>query len=182
MTLERICTDLLEAIGEDPSREGLIKTPERWARAMEYLTRGYNEDPGEILRSAIFHEDTQEIVLVRQIEFYSMCEHHMIPFFGKAHIGYIPDRKIVGISKLARVCESFSRRLQVQERLTAEIAQCLMDNLEPLGVGVVMEAHHMCMMMRGVEKQGSSTVTSAMLGTFRNNASSRNEFMRLVGL
>lgn len=180
--LESNCRRLLELVGEDPTRQGLVKTPERMAKAYAYLTSGYEMDPEAILKGAIFDEPSEEIVLVKNIELYSMCEHHFLPFFGKAHVGYIPNNRVVGLSKLARLVEVFSRRLQVQERLTHQVAQCLWETLKPHGVAVIIDAHHMCMMMRGVEKQGSSTVTSAMLGTFRNNASSRNEFMRLVGL
>lgn len=180
--LEANCKCLLQLLGEDPNRQGLLKTPERMARAYAYLTSGYGMDAEAIVKGAIFDEPSEEIVLVKNIELYSMCEHHFLPFFGKAHVGYIPNNRVVGLSKLARVVEVFSRRLQVQERLTHQIAQCLWESLKPHGVAVIVDANHMCMMMRGVEKQGSSTVTSAMLGTFRNNASSRNEFMRLVGL
>jgi len=181
MDLEALCQGLLTAIGEDPQREGLLKTPERFARAFTYLTRGYEMKPEDVIADAIFTEETsQNLVLVRNIEFYSLCEHHMLPFFGRAHVAYIPNGKIVGISKLARLCEVFSRRLQVQERLTQQLAECLMEHLQPLGVAVVMEAHHLCMMMRGVEKQASSTITSSMLGTFRTNASSRSELLSLI--
>ena len=178
--LESNCGRMLELVGEDPTRQGLLKTPERMSKAYAYLTSGYHLDADAILKGAIFDEQSEEIVLVRNIELYSMCEHHFLPFFGKAHVGYIPNNRVVGLSKLARVVEVFSRRLQVQERLTHQIARCLWETLQPHGVAVVIDAHHMCMMMRGVEKQGSSTVTSAMLGSFRNNVSSRNEFMRLI--
>ncbi len=180
-SLITLCRQLLEEIGEDPSREGLEKTPERMASAYLYLTKGYDETPAEIIGDALFEDYTEEIVLVKDIEFYSLCEHHVIPFFGKAHVAYIPNGRIVGISKLARIVELFSRRLQVQERLTRQIADSLMEHLEPLGVAVVMEAHHMCMMMRGVEKQASSTVTSAMRGVFRHNPATRAEFLNLLG-
>ncbi|MHB2018144.1 MAG: GTP cyclohydrolase I FolE [Candidatus Xenobia bacterium] len=175
-----ICRDLLTKVGEDPTREGLLRTPLRMAHAYSFLTKGYREDPAAVIGDALFQEDTQEIVLVRNIEFYSMCEHHFLPFFGKAHIGYIPDGKIIGISKLARLVEVFSRRLQVQERLTQQVADCLLQHLKPNGVAVIMEANHLCMMMRGVEKQGSSTITSAMHGVFRHNPSTRAEFLTLL--
>lgn len=178
--LEALAEELLVQLGEDPAREGLVKTPSRIASALSYLTKGYAEDPSEVIGDALFEAECQEIVLVRGIEFYSLCEHHMLPFIGTAHIGYIPDKHIVGLSKVARVVEVFSRRLQVQERLTQQIADCLLDHLKPLGVAVVMEANHLCMMMRGVEKQGSSTITSAMHGVFRNNLSTRSEFMGLI--
>ena len=172
--------DMLELVGEDPAREGLLKTPERVERAMRWLTRGYELDAAEVIGDALFQEDHQNMVVVRDIEFYSMCEHHMLPFFGKAHVAYIPDGRIVGLSKVARVVDVFARRLQVQERLTDQIAQALEDALRPRGVGVVLEASHFCMMMRGVEKQNSRTLTSALRGVFREDASTRNEFLRLV--
>jgi len=172
--------DMLALVGEDPSRDGLLKTPERVERAMRWLTRGYELDAAEVIGDALFEEDHQNMVVVRDIEFYSMCEHHMLPFFGKAHVAYIPDGRIVGLSKMARVVEVFARRLQVQERLTDQIAQALEDALHPRGVGVVIEASHFCMMMRGVEKQNSRTLTSALRGVFREDASTRNEFLRLV--
>ena len=171
---------MLELVGEDPSREGLLKTPERVERAMRWLTRGYEQEAAEVIGDAVFEEDHQNMVVVRDIEFYSMCEHHMLPFFGKAHVAYIPDGRIVGLSKMARVVDVFARRLQVQERLTDQIAQALEDALRPRGVGVVLEASHFCMMMRGVEKQNSRTLTSALRGVFREDASTRNEFLRLV--
>jgi GTP cyclohydrolase I len=172
--------DMLELVGEDPSRDGLLKTPERVERAMRWLTRGYELDAADVIGDALFEEDHQNMVVVRDIEFYSMCEHHMLPFFGKAHVAYIPDGRIVGLSKVARVVDVFARRLQVQERLTDQIAQALEDALRPRGVGVVLEASHFCMMMRGVEKQNSRTLTSALRGVFREDASTRNEFLRLV--
>lgn len=178
--LERLNRELLKQVGEDPSREGLVQTPRRMARAVRYLTHGYSEDPAKVIGDAIFHENTQEMVLVRNIELYSLCEHHFLPFFGKAHVGYIPDGRIIGLSKLARVVEIFSRRLQVQERLTQQIADCLVEHLQPLGVAVVIEAQHLCMMMRGVQKQSSTTITSAMEGTFRTNPSTRAEFLNLL--
>lgn len=179
-SLEKLNREILRQVGEDPSREGLLQTPRRMARAISYLTHGYGEDPAQVIGDAIFHENTQEMVLVRNIELYSLCEHHFLPFFGKAHVGYIPDGRIIGLSKLARVVEIFSRRLQVQERLTQQIADCLVEHLQPLGVAVVIEAQHLCMMMRGVQKQSSTTITSAMEGTFRTNPSTRAEFLNLL--
>ena len=172
--------DMLELVGEDPDRDGLLKTPERVERAMRWLTRGYDLDAAEVIGDALFEESHQNMIVVRDIEFYSMCEHHMLPFFGKAHVAYIPDGRIVGLSKVARVVDVFARRLQVQERLTDQIAEALDDALAPRGVGVVLEASHFCMMMRGVEKQGSRTLTSALRGAFREDASTRDEFLRLV--
>ena len=172
--------DMLELVGEDPARDGLVKTPERVERAMHWLTRGYDMDAGEVIGDALFEDDHQNMIVVRDIEFYSMCEHHMLPFFGQAHVAYIPDGRVVGLSKVARVVEVFARRLQVQERLTDQIAEALEDALAPRGVGVVLEASHFCMMMRGVEKQGSRTLTSALRGVFREDASTRDEFLRLV--
>ena len=167
-------------VGEDPEREGLVKTPGRVARSMAFLTRGYQQDARTVIGDAMFEEEHANMILVRDIELYSMCEHHMLPFFGKAHIAYIPDGRIVGLSKLARVVDIFARRLQVQERLTVEIAQAITDVLRPRGVGVVIEAAHLCMMMRGVQKQNSTTVTSAVLGTFREDPKTRDEFLRLI--
>mgnify|MGYP003546519749 CR=1 FL=1 len=172
--------DMLELVGEDPDRDGLVKTPERVERAMRWLTRGYDLDAAEVIGDALFEETHQNMIVVRDIEFYSMCEHHMLPFFGKAHVAYIPDGRIVGLSKVARVVDVFARRLQVQERLTDQSADALDDALAPRGVGVVLEASHFCMMMRGVEKQGSRTLTSALRGAFREDASTRDEFLRLV--
>lgn len=172
---------ILTAIGEDPAREGLQGTPDRVARTWDTLSAGYREDPVEILEGAIFHEECNEMVLVREIELYSMCEHHLLPFFGKCHVGYLPNGKIAGLSKIARVVDVFARRLQVQERLTGQIARALDDVLGPHGVGVVIEARHLCMMMRGVEKQNSLAVTSCMLGAFKSDPKTRNEFMELVG-
>ena len=170
----------LSAIGENPDREGLLKTPERVARSMAFLTQGYQQDALTVIGDAVFEEENSNMILVRDIEFYSMCEHHMLPFFGRAHVAYIPDGRMVGLSKLARVVDVFARRLQVQERLTVEIAQALTDVLRPRGVGVVIEAAHLCMMMRGVQKQNSSTVTSAVLGSFRDDPKTRDEFLRLI--
>ena len=169
----------LSLLGEDPEREGLIKTPERVAKAMQYMTQGYNLDAHAILNSAKFHEEVSEMIIVKDIELYSMCEHHMLPFFGKAHIAYIPNGWITGLSKLARVVDVFSRRLQVQERLTTQILQAIKDTLNPLGVAVVIEAQHLCMMMRGVQKQNSVTTTSAFDGEFHKN-STRSEFVKLI--
>ena len=170
----------LELIGEDPTREGILKTPGRVAKAMLWMTQGYQQDARTVIGDAMFAEAHNNMVLVRDIELYSMCEHHMLPFFGKAHVAYIPDGHIVGLSKLARVVDIYARRLQVQERLTEEIAQALTDVLKPKGVGVVIEAAHLCMMMRGVQKQNSKTVTSAVRGTFRSDSKTRDEFLRLT--
>ena len=179
-SLKEHYSKVLELIGEDPSREGLIKTPERVAKAMQFLTQGYEMNATEILQSAMFSEDYSQMVLVKEIEFYSLCEHHLLPFLGKAHIAYIPDGNIVGLSKLPRVVDTFSRRLQVQERLTNEIRDCIQDTLKPKGVAVVMEARHLCMQMRGVEKQSSLTTTSAFSGVFLESEKTRLEFMNLI--
>ncbi len=170
----------LELVGEDPAREGLLKTPERVAKAMSWLTRGYAMDVADVVGDAVFAEEHASMVMVRDIEFYSLCEHHMLPFFGKAHIAYIPNGRIVGLSKLPRIVEVFARRLQVQERLTQQVAEAIEEVLKPEGVGVVMEASHLCMMMRGVEKQASSTITSALRGSFKDDAKTRDEFLRLA--
>ncbi|MCO4293080.1 GTP cyclohydrolase I FolE [Solitalea sp. MAHUQ-68] len=172
--------DILKDIGEDPNREGLLKTPERVAKALQFLTHGYDLNPSEILKSAMFTEEYSQMVLVKDIEVYSMCEHHMLPFFGKAHVAYIPNGKVVGLSKIPRVVDAFSRRLQVQERLTNEIRDCIQDTLSPLGVAVVIECKHMCMSMRGIQKQNSVTTTSAFTGEFINNEKTRYEFMQLI--
>jgi GTP cyclohydrolase I len=172
--------EAIDLLGEDSSREGLVKTPERVAKAMQFLTQGYQMDAEAILNSAKFHEEVSEMVIVKDIELYSMCEHHMLPFYGKAHIAYIPNGWITGLSKLARVVDVYSRRLQVQERLTTQILDVIKDTLEPLGVAVVIEASHLCMMMRGVQKQNSVTTTSAFWGEFERNES-RSEFIRLIG-
>jgi len=171
---------ILGQIGEDPNREGLLKTPERVAKAMQFLTHGYHLDPEKILLSARFREDYQQMVIVKDIEIYSMCEHHLLPFFGKAHIAYIPDKYIVGLSKIPRVVDAYARRLQVQERLTTQIRDCIQTTLNPLGVAVVIEAHHLCMQMRGVQKQNSVTSTSAFTGEFENDRT-RSEFISLIG-
>ena len=179
-SLKEHYTKVLDLIGEDSSREGLIKTPERVAKAMQFLTHGYDINPSEILESAMFSEDYSQMVLIKEIEFYSLCEHHLLPFLGKAHIAYIPDGKIVGLSKVPRVVDAFSRRLQVQERLTNEIRDCIQNTLKPKGVAVVMEARHLCMQMRGVEKQNSMTTTSAFSGAFLDSEKTRLEFMNLI--
>lgn len=172
--------DILRDIGEDPDREGLLKTPERVAKALQYLTHGYDLKPDEILKSAMFTEEYSQMVLVKDIEVYSMCEHHMLPFFGKAHVAYIPNGKVVGLSKIPRVVDAFARRLQVQERLTNEIRDCIQETLSPLGVAVVIECKHMCMSMRGIQKQNSVTTTSAFTGEFISNEKTRFEFMQLI--
>jgi len=179
-TLSSAVTTILGGLGENPEREGLLKTPERVAKSLRFLTKGYRENPEELLKKAVFKESYDEMVLVKDIELFSMCEHHMLPFFGKAHVAYIPDGKIVGLSKIARVVEVFARRLQVQERLTQQIRDAIQDVLNPKGVGVVIEAKHMCMVMRGVEKQNSVTTTSAMSGEFISSPSTRSEFLRLI--
>jgi GTP cyclohydrolase I len=172
-------TKIIDLLGEDTDREGLEKTPLRAAKAMKFLTEGYEKDPRQILQSAMFNEDYNEMVIVKDIELYSLCEHHMLPFFGKAHIAYIPNGKIVGLSKIPRVVDVFSRRLQVQERLTEQVLDCINETLEPIGVGVVIEASHMCMMMRGVQKQNSTTTTSGFRGSFKET-DTRNEFLKLI--
>ncbi len=179
-TIAKNIKSILSEIGENPEREGLIKTPVRVAKSMGFLTNGYNQNPAEILKSAMFDEDYSQMVLVKDIELYSMCEHHMLPFFGKSHIAYIPNRKIVGLSKIPRIVDVFSRRLQVQERLTDEIKDCIQDALEAKGVAVVIEAQHLCMQMRGVQKQHSSTTTSAFSGIFLKDEKTRSEFMNLI--
>jgi GTP cyclohydrolase I len=179
-SIEKAVAEILLRLGENPQREGLVKTPQRVARALEYLTKGYTEDPKKVINGALFVEDYSEMIVLRDIDFFSMCEHHILPFFGTAHVAYIPKHRIVGISKLARLVEVYSRRLQVQERLTTQIANMLMDELDPLGVAVVLRAEHLCMRMRGVEKQNSVVLTSAMLGVFRTHQETRQEFMTLV--
>ncbi|HNV99426.1 MAG TPA: GTP cyclohydrolase I FolE [Chitinophagales bacterium] len=182
-TIEQISESyrsIIERLGEDPEREGLVKTPERIAKAMQFLTQGYAQDAEAVIRSAMFSENCSEMVIVKDIELYSMCEHHMLPFFGRAHVAYIPNGKIVGLSKIARVVDIFSRRLQVQERLTHQILEALQNTLNPIGVAVVIEASHLCMMMRGVQKQNSVTTTSAFTGQFQE-VQTRNEFINLIG-
>lgn len=174
--------EILRLLGEDPDREGLVKSPERIAKAMLFCTGGYDQDPESILRSAIFHEDYKQMVVVKDIEIYSLCEHHMLPFFGKAHVAYIPNGTIVGLSKIARVVEAYARRLQVQERLTKQIKDCIQHTLSPIGVAVVIEAQHMCMSMRGVQKQNSVTTTSDFTGAFMNDPKTREEFMHIIGV
>jgi GTP cyclohydrolase I len=175
-----IYKEVLNQIGENPNREGLLKTPERVAKSMQFLTQGYDLDPKKIMESALFHEEYSEMVIVKDIEVYSLCEHHILPFFGKAHVAYIPNGTIVGLSKIPRVVDAFSRRLQVQERLTIEIRDCIQETIKPKGVAVVIECSHMCMQMRGVQKQNSVTTSSAFTGLFLSNASTRKEFINLI--
>jgi GTP cyclohydrolase I len=178
--MKNIYEELLLKIGEDPQREGLLNTPDRAAKAMSFLTQGYEQSVEQVINDAIFSVEDNHMVIVKDIELYSLCEHHILPFFGKCHIGYIPDGKVLGVSKLARLVDLFARRLQIQERLTNQIAQTIMEVIAPEGVGVVIEAKHLCMMMRGVEKQNSCMVTSAMLGSFRRDRATRNEFLQLI--
>ena len=178
--VEGLVESLLKEIGEDPTREGLRDTPERVSRSLSFLTQGYQGDPRLILNEAVYEEDCNEMVIVKDIDFYSLCEHHLLPFFGRAHVAYVPDGRIVGLSKLVRILEVFSRRLQVQERLTNEFAAVIQDVLRPRGVAVVLEAAHLCMMMRGVQKQNSVAITSAMLGEFESDPKTRSEFMQLI--
>ncbi len=180
MLMEKIIRDLLIAIGEDPDREGLLKTPERVKRSLGFLTEGYTQDPRSLIMNSVFSDKHEEMILVKDIPLYSMCEHHLLPFFGHAHVGYLPNDKIVGISKIARMVDLFARRLQLQERLTNQIADTLMDILQPKGVAVVVEAEHLCMQMRGVQKRGTSVITSAMHGAFRKRPETRAEFMNLI--
>lgn len=177
---EQIYRDLLKSIGEDEQRDGLKKTPERAARAFEYLTKGYQQDIDKVINNAIFSSDNDEMIIVKDIEMYSLCEHHLLPFFGKCHVGYIPQGKVLGLSKIARIVDVFARRLQIQENLTKQIADTIMKYTDAQGVGVVVEAQHLCMMMRGVEKQNSLMKTSHMIGTFRSNSSTRSEFLSLI--
>ncbi|GAC1430331.1 MAG: GTP cyclohydrolase I FolE [Terriglobales bacterium] len=179
-SLEELVREMIVRLGEDPTREGLVRTPERVQRAWEYLTRGYKEDPEEMLKNALFSVNYDEMVIVKDVEMFSLCEHHMLPFFGKVHVAYIPNGKVIGLSKIPRLIEMFSRRLQIQERLTTQIAETIQNVIEPQGVGVVIEARHLCMMMRGVEKQHSATVTSSMLGCFREEQETRTEFLSLI--
>lgn len=178
--IQPLVTDLIKALGEDPEREGLIRTPERVERAMRFLTKGYRMDIDKLLNDAVFYEDCNEMVIVRNIEYYSMCEHHMLPFFGKCHVAYLPKGKIIGLSKIPRIVDVFARRLQVQERMTRQIAECIDEVLEPYGVAVVMDGKHLCMMMRGVEKQNSFMTSSAMLGAFKDDRRTRVEFLNLI--
>jgi len=179
-TLEEAYRSLLEAIGEDPNRQGLVRTPIRAARALEFLTNGYRQNLEDIVNDAVFDSDASEIILVKDIELYSLCEHHLLPFIGRAHVAYIPNGKVIGLSKVARIVDVFARRLQIQENLTTQIAESLMKCLEPSGVAVVVEAKHLCMMMRGVEKQNSVMKTSCLLGTFKEDARTRSEFLSLL--
>jgi GTP cyclohydrolase IA len=180
-SLQQIYTELLARIGEDPTRDGLLKTPERMEKSMAFLTQGYTQSVDVALHDALFDVHYDEMVIVKDIEFYSQCEHHLLPFFGKAHVAYVPNGKVIGLSKVPRIIDIFSRRLQVQERLTQQVAAAIDEAIHPQGVGVIMEAQHLCMMMRGVEKQNSSTVTSAMVGVFKTQLQTRNEFLSLVG-
>lgn len=179
-SLQQIYAEVLTRLGEDPTRDGLVSTPKRVQKSLEFLTHGNRESVEEVLHGALFDVDYDEMVIVKDVEFYSMCEHHMLPFFGKAHIAYVPKGKVVGLSKIPRIVDVFARRLQVQERLTQQIAEAISETIQPQGVGVVIEAQHLCMMMRGVQKQGSSTVTSAMLGVFKSQQQTRSEFLSLV--
>jgi len=177
---QELLRELLVRLGEDPDRDGLLKTPERMFKALDYLTKGEKEDPSSVLNGALFEVSYDEMVIVKDIEMFSMCEHHVLPFFGKVHVAYIPDGKVVGLSKIPRLVDIFSRRLQIQERLTVQIAETIQNAIQPLGVGVVIEARHLCVMMRGVEKQHSSAVTSHMLGSFRSSEKTREEFLQLI--
>jgi GTP cyclohydrolase IA len=179
-TFEELVREMLVRLGEDPQREGLLRTPERVQKAFGFLTRGYNEDPEALLKNALFTVNYDEMVIVKDVEMFSLCEHHMLPFFGKVHVAYIPNGKVIGLSKIPRLIELFSRRLQIQERLTTQIAETIQKVIQPQGVGVVIEARHLCMMMRGVEKQHSAAVTSSMLGCFREEQETRTEFLSLI--
>jgi GTP cyclohydrolase I len=179
--IEKLIHQLLLEIGEDPAREGLLKTPQRVAKAMEFLTSGYRTDLHKLINDAIFTQETNSMVIVKNIEVYSMCEHHMLPFFGRCHIGYIPNGRVFGVSKLARLVDMYARRLQIQEGLTEQISQAVMDSIDARGVGVMIEAQHLCMMMRGVEKQNSVMITSSVVGTFRESTATREEFLALIG-
>ncbi|NQV38886.1 MAG: GTP cyclohydrolase I FolE [Candidatus Marinimicrobia bacterium] len=180
-TIEKLTQTLLAEIGEDPEREGLVRTPLRVAKAWKYFSKGYRENLDDLINNAIFHEECSEMVIVRDVEFFSMCEHHMLPFMGKAHVGYIPNGKVIGLSKIPRIIDMFARRLQVQERLTHQIAYTLQEVLDPIGVAVILEGRHMCMQMRGVEKQNSFATTSAMLGEFHDDVETRSEFLSIIG-
>ncbi len=179
-SFEELMRELLVRLGEDPQRNGLLDTPQRMVKAMQYLTKGYQEEPEKILKEALFDVDYDEMVIVKDIEMFSLCEHHLLPFFGKVHVAYIPNKKVIGLSKIPRLIDVFARRLQVQERLTVQIAESIQNAIQPQGVGVVIEARHLCMMMRGVEKQHSAAVTSSMLGVFRNEQETRQEFLALI--
>jgi len=179
-SMQELLREMIVRLGEDPARDGLLRTPERMQRSLEYLTKGYREDPEKLLKGALFNVDYDEMVIVKDIEMFSLCEHHLLPFFGKVHVAYIPKGKVIGLSKLPRLIDIFARRLQVQERLTTQIAETIQRAIEPQGVGVVIEARHLCMMMRGVEKQHSSAVTSSMLGAFREEKETRDEFLALI--
>jgi len=179
-SFEELTRELIVRLGEDPEREGLVRTPERMAKALQYLTKGYQEDPKAILNNALFTESYDEMVIVKDVEMFSLCEHHVLPFYGKVHVAYVPNGKVIGLSKVPRLIDVFARRLQVQERLTTQIAETIMETIEPQGVGVVIEARHLCMMMRGVEKQHSAAVTSSMLGLFRDCQETRAEFLALI--
>lgn len=179
-TFEELVREMLVRLGEDPQREGLLRTPERVQKAFQFLTRGYNEDPEALLKNALFTVNYDEMVIVKDVEVFSLCEHHLLPFFGKVHVAYIPNGKVIGLSKIPRLIELFSRRLQIQERLTTQIAETIQKVIQPQGVGVVVEARHLCMMMRGVEKQHSAAVTSSMLGCFREEQETRTEFLSLI--
>ena len=180
--IENLTKQLLEEIGEDPSREGLLKTPSRVSKAWSFFSGGYNQDLDKMINNAVFNEDATDMVVVRDVEFFSLCEHHLIPFFGRAHVAYLPNGKVIGLSKIPRIIDMFSRRLQVQERLTRQIAETVKEILDPIGVAVIMEGQHMCMQMRGVEKQNSLTTTSSMLGKFRESDRTRSEFLSIIGL
>jgi GTP cyclohydrolase I len=177
---KQLYAEILTRVGEDPARDGLLRTPERMEKSMAFLTQGYKQSVEEVLHQALFDVDYDEMVIVKDVEFYSLCEHHLLPFFGKAHIAYVPNGKVIGLSKIPRIVDVFARRLQVQERLTQQVAEAIEEAIHPQGVGVVMEAQHLCMMMRGVQKQNSSTVTSSMLGVFKSQLQTRNEFLSLV--
>ena len=181
-SIEDLTQNLLKNIGENPEREGLLRTPHRVAKSWEYFSEGYRLNIDDIINNAVFKEDCSEMVVVRDIEFFSMCEHHMIPFFGRCHVGYLPNKRIIGLSKIPRIVDVFSQRLQIQERLTSQIAETLMDILNPIGVGVIMEGRHLCMQMRGVQKQNSFASTSSMVGQFRDSAETRNEFLSIINL
>jgi GTP cyclohydrolase I len=179
-SFEELTRELLVRLGEDPEREGLLRTPERFAKALQYLTKGYQDDPKKVLNDALFTVNYDEMVIVKDVEMFSLCEHHVLPFYGKVHVAYVPNGKVIGLSKIPRLIDVFARRLQVQERLTTQIAETIMDTIQPQGVGVVVEARHLCMMMRGVEKQHSAAVTSSMLGLFRDCQETRSEFLSLI--